>query len=75
MVDQDFGRQNNSMSRPPLDSAPLGTNITNRTMSLIESITFVTKTPEPTSLDLTTVLSGDPYLDPSLSDLSKIYNS
>ena len=35
---QDFGRQNISMSRPPLDSAPFGTNATNRTTSSIESI-------------------------------------
>ena len=28
VVNQYFGRQNNSMSRPPLDSTPLGTNIT-----------------------------------------------
>ena len=28
MVDQDFGRQNDPMSRPHLDSTPLGTTTT-----------------------------------------------
>ena len=35
---QDFGRQNNSMSQPPLESTPIGTNTTNGTMSPIELI-------------------------------------
>ena len=47
---QDFGRQHNSMSRPHLDSTPLGTNMTNGTMSPIDSIAVRTKTPEPTPL-------------------------
>ena len=47
---QDFGRQNNSMSRPTLDSTPLGTNTNNGTTSLIASIPVGEKTPEPTPL-------------------------
>ena len=35
---QDFGRQNNYMSRPPFDPTPLGTNMTNGTTSPIDSI-------------------------------------
>ena len=42
---QDFGRQNDPMSRPTLDLTPLGTNTTNVTMSPIESIPVQTKTP------------------------------
>ena len=76
---QDFGRQNNSMSRTTLDSAPLGTNTTNRTTSSIESIPVRTKTPEPTPLKLPEELPeqngkahvpGDPDPDPSSSDSS-----
>ena len=37
-VNQDFVRQNNSMSRPPLDSTPLGTNTINGTTSPIDTI-------------------------------------
>ena len=33
---QDFGRQNISMNRPPLESTPIGTNTTNGTTSPIE---------------------------------------
>ena len=33
---QYFGRQNNSMSQPPLDSTPLGTNINNIIISTID---------------------------------------
>ena len=40
----------NSMSLPPLDSTPLGTNKNNRTTSPIDLIQVVTKTPEPTPL-------------------------
>ena len=40
---QDFGRQNNSISRPPLDSTSLGTNMTNRTTSPIDLIPVRTK--------------------------------
>ena len=52
MVEQDFGCLNNSMSQPPLESNPLGTNMTNGTMSPIELIRDGTKTPEPTPLAL-----------------------
>ena len=45
---QDFGRQNNYMSRPPLDLTILGTNTTNGTMSPIYSIQSKTKMTEPT---------------------------
>ena len=45
---QDFEHQNNSTSRPPLDSTTLGTNTTNRTMSPIDLITVGTKKAEPT---------------------------
>ena len=41
---QDFGCQNNSMSRPHLESTPLGTNTTNRKTSPIDSIPVETKT-------------------------------
>ena len=44
---QDFGRQNISMSRPPLDSTPIDKNKTNRTTSPIESIPVRIKTTEP----------------------------
>ena len=47
---QYFGRQNNSMSLPALDSTPLGMNMTNGTTSPIDSIPVRTKTPEPTPL-------------------------
>ena len=47
---QYFGRQNNSMRRPHLDSTPLGTNRTNRTTSHIDSNPVGKKTPEPTPL-------------------------
>ena len=42
---QDFGRQNISMSPPPLDSSPIGTNTTNGTTSPIDSIPIRKKTP------------------------------
>ena len=42
---QDFERQNNSTSRPPLDSTTLGTNTTNGTMSPIVSLTTGTTIP------------------------------
>ena len=38
MVDQYFGRQNDSMSRPHLESTPLGPNTNNRTTSPIDLI-------------------------------------
>ena len=47
---QCFGRQNSSMSRPPLDSTTLGTNTNNVTTSPIESIPVGTKTTEPMQL-------------------------
>ena len=51
---QDFGRQNNSMTRPTLESTPLSTNTTNRTTSPIDSNPVGTKTPEPTTLTIPT---------------------
>ena len=54
VVNQDFGRQNNSMSRPPLDSTPLGNNTNNVTTSLIDSIPVRTKSPDPVPLTLPT---------------------
>ena len=53
---QYFGRRNNSMSQPPLDSTPLGTNTTNVTTSHIDPIPFRTKTSEPTPLTQPTEL-------------------
>ena len=50
MVDQDFGHQNDLMSRPTLDSTTLGKNTTNGTTSPIDSIIARTKTLEPTPL-------------------------
>ena len=86
MVDQDFGRQNDSMNRPPLDSNPLGTNTTNGTTSPRDSIPVGAKSPEPTPLTLTmdsptlptdfpdqngkVHVPGDPDPDPSLSNSS-----
>ena len=54
VVNQYFGRQNDPMSRPTLDSTPLGTNTTNVTTSPIDSIPVRTKTPELTPLTRTT---------------------
>ena len=42
-VNQDFGRQNISISQPPLNSTTLGTNTHNRTTSPIDSIPVGTK--------------------------------
>ena len=83
---QYLGRQNISMSRPPLDSIYFGTNTTNGIMSPIGSIPVGTKTPENIPQTLSTYLStlptdlpeqngkvhvpGDPDLYPSSSDLS-----
>ena len=74
------------MSRPPLDSTPLDTNMKNGKMSPIESIPVGTKTPETTPLTPPTYLTtlptdfpeqngkshvpGEPDPDPSLSDSS-----
>ena len=77
MEDQDFGRQNDPMSRPTLDSTPLGTKTTNGTTSPIDSIQVGTKTPDPTPLTRPTEfpyqniklhVPQDPDLDPSSSD-------
>ena len=54
VVNQYFGHRNISMSQPALDSTPLGINVNNGTISLIESITVGTKFPEPTLLKLRT---------------------
>ena len=42
---QDFRHQNISMSQPPFYSTPIGTNITNRKKSPIDSIPIGTKMP------------------------------
>ena len=54
MVDQYFGRQNDSMSRPPLDPTPLDMKNTNGTTSPSDLIPVGTKFPEPTVLTLPT---------------------
>ena len=66
MINQDVGRQNNSMSQPHLDSTPLGmntdngtphgTNMNNRKTSSIDLIPVITKFPDPTPLILPTDL-------------------
>ena len=83
-VDHNFGRQNNPVSQSTLDSPHIGTNTTNRTMSLSDLIPVRTKTPDPTPLTRPTEfpekngkahILGDPDPDPSLSDSSsKKYN-
>ena len=91
VVDQDFGCQNDSMSRPPLDSTPLGTNTTSGTTPRSDSIPVGAKFPKPTALTLTTDspelptdlleengksnVPGDSDPDPSLSDSPKKSNS
>ena len=85
MVDQDFGCQNDSMSRPTLDLTPLGMNTTNITTSPIDLIPVGPKTPDPTPLTQPTKLieqngkahvPGDPDPYPSFSDSSsKKFNS
>ena len=76
---QNFGRQNNSMNWPHLDSTPLDTNTANRTISTIDSIPVRTKTPEPMSLtqpmefseqNIKAHVPGDPDPDPSSLDSS-----
>ena len=83
---QDFGRQNISMSQLPLDSTPFGIDTTNITASPIDLIPVGTKTSEPMpqtrptdSSTLPTDLPKqnekahvprDPDPDPSLSDSS-----
>ena len=83
---QDFGRQNILMSRPPLDSTPIVTNTINGKMSPIDSIPVRTKTPDPTPQTRPTESSSrlmyyskikgkahvpvDPESDPSSSDSS-----
>ena len=47
---QYFEQENISMSRPTLDSTPLGTNMTNVKTSPIDSIPVGVKTPEPNPL-------------------------
>ena len=64
---QDFGRQNISMSRPPLDSTYFGTNTTNRKTSPIESIPVGEKTPYPTPLTQQTEISTRPTESPKRS--------
>ena len=54
VVYQYFGRNNDSMSRPPLYSTPLGTNKNYRTTSPSDSIPVGTKSSEPTPLTLPT---------------------
>ena len=81
VVNQDFGRQNDHMSQPPLESTPIGTNTTNGSTSPSDSIPAGKKSPNPTPLtvptespSLPTYLPGDPYPDPSLPDSSKKCN-
>ena len=81
---QYFGRQNNYMSRPPLDLTPRGTKTTNVRTSTIYSIPVRPKTPDP--MPLTPPMDfpeqngklhvpGDPDPDPTLPDSSsKKYN-
>ena len=57
---QDFGRQNISMSQPPLDSTPISMNTTNRTTTPINSIPIKTKTPDPTPRTRPTESSTQP---------------
>ena len=45
---QDFGRQNISISRPPLESTPIVTNKTTVAMSQLYYIPIIKKTPEST---------------------------
>ena len=61
---KDFGRQNISMSLPPLDLTSFDTNTTNGTMSTINSIPVGTKTPDPTPLKRPTDLSTRPTESP-----------
>ena len=63
------------MSRPLLDSTPVGTNTNNGKKSPIYSIPVGTKLPKPMPLTLLTDLPGDPDPDLSLSDLLKKSNS
>ena len=76
---QDCAQENISMSRPTLDSIPIGTNKTNRTTSPIGSIPVGTKSPDPTPLTRPTELPeqngkahvpNDPHPDPSLLESS-----
>ena len=79
VVHQDFGCQNISMSQPPLELTPLGTNTSNGTTSPIDLILVEKKSPEPTILTLPMYLPeknrkahvpGDPDPDQSSSDSS-----
>ena len=79
MLDQDFGRQNDPMGLPTVESTPLGTYTTNETTSPMDSIPFGTKNPDPTPLKRPTYFTeengkahvpGDLDPDPSLSDSS-----
>ena len=47
---QEFGRQNISMSQPSLESTPIGTNTTNLTTSHLESTPIGKKMPDPNPL-------------------------
>ena len=47
---QEFERQNISMSWPPLDSTPIGTNMTNSKTSHLDLTHVGTKTPDPKPL-------------------------
>ena len=57
---QDFGRQNISISLPPLESTPISTNMTSRKTSPIDLIPIRTKTAEPTPQTLPTELATRP---------------
>ena len=74
IVNEYFGRQNDPMSRPTLDSTPLGKNMTKGKTSPIDSSPVGTKTPESMPLTRPTELSeqngkahvpGDPDPYPS----------
>ena len=78
MGNQDFGRQNNSMSPPPLDLTPIGMNTINVTTLPIDLIP-VKKNARAYATDTTNMFSeengkahvpGDPDPDPSSSDSS-----
>ena len=57
---QDFGRRNNLMSQPPLESPRFGTNTTNITTSPIDLIPVGRKTPDPTPQKHLTNFSTQP---------------
>ena len=76
---QEFERQNISMSQPPLESIPIDMNMTNTEMSHLDSTPVGTKTPDPKPLTRLPELlkqNGKAHLleDPE-SDLSSLDSS